>query len=321
MVKVLYLSLGVQQSTELAFKDVCSEVLVWDFWGHYQQFKSVKKTNDMFWDLVTNFKPDLIHMQLQFTNVIEIDTLKKVKSYFPNVIMSNWTGDIRKNIEVPFVDVSRVVDYSLMSNVGQIEFYYNNGCHNPSYWQIGYDERNFYPKQYDNFEYDISFVANSYNINQFPDVELRQNMGIKLKQKYGSKFGLFGNGWSKKLNIQPISMPSTNEVYNKSMAVLSISNFNNVSHYFSDRLLMCLASGRPTISWNFPGSSSYFKHEENIIFVSSYEEIIFWVEKFKNEPQLASYIGMNGAKTVKQEHTMKSRIIELMYITGLWEKL
>lgn len=320
MIKILYLPLGDQPATELAFKNITSEVKVFDFWSDFNSHKNINITNNKFYEIAVEFKPDFIHMQLQFTGVILPETLINIRNKLNNVIITNWTGDIRKELQEYLIRISKVIDYSLMSNVGQIELYSSNGCKNPTYWQIGYDDSRFYPLKYDLFEYDLSFIANSYDQRMFPDVRLRQDTAISLKQKYGSRFGLYGNGWPRNM-ARPVPMIQTNDIYNKSVAVLSISNFNDVSHYFSDRLLMCMASGRPTISWRFPGSSSYFKHEENIIFVSSLEEIYFWVEKFKREPELANYIGNNGYLTVKNEHTMNSRVIELMYITGLWSKI
>ena len=106
-------------------------------------------------------------------------------------------------------------------------------------------------------------------------------------------------------------------MYHKSFCSISVSHFNDINHYFSDRLLMCLASGRPVISLRFPGWKSYFTDMCDLVIADSVEQIPQKVEMLKANPELAEFIGRSGAAKVFAEHTYYSRVVELLEMTGL----
>jgi glycosyltransferase involved in cell wall biosynthesis len=162
--------------------------------------------------------------------------------------------------------------------------------------------------------YDVSFLGNNYG-PIFPDGNLRFSVANTLRSHFGSRFGLFGSGYSPGA---PVAQPSqANEVYNNSVCTLSISHFNSVSHYFSDRLLHCLASGRPTITWYFPGFESYFIEGKEIFVARSADDIVDIVNYCKTNPDIAKQIGMNGYQRALKEHTFTSRVMELLHMTNL----
>ena len=312
MLKVLYLPIGSQLGTESAFQKYAN-TLVFDFLAS-------KDPNGEFVRLANEFKPDLIHMQLQLTNNISPETLKRVKATLPNTIFTNWTGDIRSKPNTNFIKTSHCVDFSLLSNVGQIEMYKNSGCKNPMYWQIGYDPKLYFPKNKKLFKYDVSFIGTNYG-KVFPDSVMRSSIAEKIKTTYRDRAGIFGGNYKRNLHIASCNMLETNEIYNDSVCVVSISNFNNVDHYFSDRMLMCLASGRPTIAFRFPGSQSYFADRGDFLVANSSDDIFNLIEECKSKPEWASNIGKNGHLKVLSEHTFESRILELFSITGLLSKI
>jgi spore maturation protein CgeB len=319
MLKVLYLPLNdlsnVQQATYDAWNNVGVKLEIYDFHRVWLTTKKREAVSEGFLNIVKSFQPKLIHMQIQFTGLLDVETLNKARKLSPGVIITNWTGDCRAMPDSSFIKLSHGCDYSLISSTGQIPVYQKAGCKNVKYWQIGYDPKVFFPKNYTSFKYDISFAANHYG--HFPDSGIRHLIVNSLYQKYKEKFGLFGSGHS--VPSQSVPMPQTNEIYNSSVCALSISHFNDVSHYFSDRLLTCLASGRPTISWNFPKYDSYFVNGQDLFIVNSFEEIDSAINYCKNNPQKANQIGKNGYKKVLMEHTYTSRIIELLDILNLTE--
>jgi spore maturation protein CgeB len=161
-------------------------------------------------------------------------------------------------------------------------------------------------------------VGNNYG-NIFPDSPLRVQAVATCTNNFGGRFGIFGGGWAN--NCHQIEPPKANEIYNKSVCALSISNFNSVAHYFSDRLLYCLASGRPTIAWYFPGAENYFIEGSEIFYARSHQDIVNIVNYCKSNPKEATLVGMNGQKRVFKEHTYTSRIIELLHMTNLIDKV
>lgn len=319
MLKVLYLPIGKQPGMEKVFRYYGVNLRVFDFL--LEETKSKTYANNSLISIASDFNPDLIHMQLQMTDVITNETLITIRKKVPNVVITNWTGDIRKDVCREFINKSKVIDYSLLSNVGQVEAYRKAGCRNPQYWQIGIDPDMSFPKNKTSFKYDVSFIANAYPANTFPDAKFRFLVAEMLVSKFGNRCGLFGSGYPAKMRAKQVAFSETNNIYNDSLCVVSVSNFNDVMHYFSDRLLMCIASGRPTISYRFPGIESYFADGSDLLVAHSLKQIEDYVNYLKSNIDIANNIGKNGALKVLNEHTFYSRVLELLHITGLVHKL
>lgn len=315
MLKVLYLPIGSQPGMSDAFEAVGAKLEVFDFYGLWERTRSKGTISHEFLNKVRTFQPNLIHMQLQFTGLLDASVIAEAKKIAPGVIITNWTGDVRADAQRPFLDVANVVDFSLISSTGQLEMYRRAGCSNVKYWQIGYNPKvNFPIDSSDLPRYDVSFLGNNYG-HTFPDGSLRTGVVDTLRSIFGSRFGVFGTGYVPAApTIEPIR---ANEVYNQSTCALSISHFNNISHYFSDRLLHCMASGRPTISWHFPGYESYFIEGKEIFIANSAKEIVDIVNYCKANPEIAKQVGINGYQRVLKEHTFTSRVIELLHMTDL----
>jgi len=311
MLKVLYLSLGEQDGTSDAFRNVGVQLEVYDFWGHWERTKNKKIIENEFLSKVRDFQPNLIHMQLQFTGVIEAHILDEARKLCHGVILTNWSGDCRTSALSEYTKVANSVDFSLMSSTGQLEMYRGAGCKNITYWQIGYDPKYHHPLNYNEFKYDAIFIGNNYG-NNFPDGHIRSEAVSFLSNHLGNRFQAFGSGYGAQITIK-----QNNEMYNKTICPISISNFNDVSHYFSDRLLYCLASGRPTISWYFPGCESYFVDGSEIFIARSNQDILDIIKYCRENPEAAKKVGINGHRKVLKEHTFTSRIIELLNITNL----
>ena len=316
--RVLYLELGEQQGMRDAFNNIGVDLQIYDYWSHWQNCKNHSVLKTEFLKRVNDFKPQLIHTQLQFTGLLK-DALNEARTISPGVILTNWSGDVRANAVQDFIVVGRSVDYSLISSTGQLNMYKNAGLNNIRYWQIGLDPKINYAKNATEFKYDGVFLGNNYG-GQFPDGRMRNDAVNKCKDVFGNRFGLFGNGYGSRSGGS-IENRKANDVYNESICCVSISNFNNVAHYFSDRLLHCLGSGRPTISWYFPGIEDYFIEGENILIARSMQNLVDKIEWCKNNINDANRIGKNGYDVVMKNHTFTSRALELLNITGLIEKL
>lgn len=314
MLKVLYLPIGNQPGMSDAFEAVGAQLEVFDFYGMWERTHSKGVISSEFLNKVRIFQPHLIHMQLQFTGIIDASIIAEARKLCPGVVITNWTGDVRVGAQAQFTGISSAVDYSLISSTGQLDLYKQSGCSNAKYWQIGYSPKVNFPMHLESHKYDVSFLANNYG-HTFPDGFLRTATVDTLRSIFGARFGIFGSGY---IPAAPVVAPHMgNEIYNNSICTLSISNFNNVSHYFSDRLLSCMASGRPTISWHFPGYESYFIEGKEIFIAKSAKEIVDIVNYCKANPAIAKQVGMNGYQRVLKEHTFTSRVIELLHMTNL----
>ena len=316
--RVLYLELGEQQGMRDAFNNIGVDLQVYDYWSSWLNHKNHSRLKSEFLQKVNDLKPQLIHTQLQFTGLLK-DALNEARTTSQGTIITNWSGDVRANAVSDFITIGRLVDYSLISSTGQLNMYKSAGLNNIQYWQIGLDPKINYAKNATEFKYDGVFLGNHYG-GTFPDGRMRHDAVSKCKDVFGSRFGLFGNGYGSKSNGS-VENRRANDIYNESICCVSISNFNNIAHYFSDRLLHCLGSGRPTISWYFPGIEDYFIEGENILIARSIQNLVDKIEWCKNNINEANRIGKNGYNLVMKNHTFTSRVLELLNITGLIGKL
>ena len=322
--KVLYLPLNTpgapQTGTINAWNESGVDLKIYDYYMSHHSSGNITQTRNEFIKAVSDFQPDLVHMQLQMTGIIDAQSINKARSLCKkNTIFTNWSGDVRNHAAPEIVSVAKAVDVTLISSTGQIPLYERAGCPNVKYWQIGYDPNMFFPKRNKSFKYDLIFAGNCYPPSMFADSGMRTNILAELKRKLGERFAIFGTGYNRSIfgpNRQ--AHPSEiNDLYNSSRCILSISNYNDISHYFSDRLLVCLASGRPTISYRFPNYDSYFSHNSDILIANSVDDIMKQLEFCKSNPIKANSIGENGYLKVFSEHTFKSRIVELLDMLGL----
>lgn len=318
--KVLYLPLNDATNEQTGMYDAWRKIGVnWKVFDFYRQFLRTRGKAQLQLDMIAavkEFQPDLIFMQVQFTGLIDSATLTECRRACPKVIITNWSGDIRQSAIFEFITLTHAVDYSLISSTGQLDMYSRAGCTNVRYLQIGYDPVANFPMYKKEFLYDACFIGNNYG-HVFPDGRVRELVANRLGGSLGTRFGLFGNGYGPLNNNRTCTYKEVNQIYNNTMCPISISNFNNVSHYFSDRLLHCLASGRPTISWWFPGCTDYFEEGKEIFYAKSDLEVLDIINKCRSDPEMATQVGEAGYQKALREHTYTSRVLELIDMIGI----
>ena len=319
--KVMFLPLNygdvVQSGVYDAFRQCGCDLKVYDYFYLYETHarRDIKLLRKDFVNSALAYKPDLIHVQVQHTQLINGMCFAEIKKILPNVIITNWTGDVRNYVPSTFIDIARFATYNLISSTGQLKMFQKEIKKEIKYWQIGFNPKLYSPPTYtkNKFEYDISFVGNNNVLEGYPGRGDREQACRLLKKEFGLKFGLYGSLWPGDLASKgTIDQKKVSNVYHNSLCVLSVSHYNDLSHYFSDRLLMCMASGRPTISLKFPKWETYFTNMCDLIIVDSINEIPAKVKMLKNNLALANYIGKSGAEKVYAEHSYYSRIRELL---------
>ncbi len=325
MAKVLYLPLAYgwvdQQGTKDAFLQAGQNLLSFDYYDFYEKHnKDRPLTCRELLKLVDSFRPDLIYAQIQHTDILTGQVFATIKSKYPKTIIANYTIDVRNHVPLTYLDIGRQADYNFISSTGQISIFEQALKKKVQFLQIGYDPSLYHPalKQPDAFEFDCVFIATNNPREGYPGVVERERACRLLKREFGNRFALFGAHWPNDLGSKGVvDQRKVAEIYQKSVCCLSISHYNDLNHYFSDRLLMCLASGRPTVCYRFPHWESYFTDRSDLLIANSIEEIPNKIRSLKNDPVWANWIGEMGATKVAAEHTYLSRIIELLNIVGL----
>lgn len=315
--KVLYLPLNADQpqvGTIEAWQELpMVDLKIFDYYQNWASDRNKSRVNQEFVQAVAAFQPDLVHMQLQMTGIITPAAIHSARTAVKHkCLFTNWSGDVRNTPAREILEIAPAVDYTFLSNTGQMAMYSAAGCPNLRYWQIGYDPKVYHPLNRKSFDYDLCFTGGNYP-GHFADSNLRTEMLRELKKHLGRRFTIRGNNYPRDIGAEdPLRGSDCNYLYNQSRCVLSISNYNDISHYFSDRLLMCLASGRPVISYRFPDYQTYFSNNSDILIAHSVQEILEKVKWCQQNIAQADRIGAMGAKKVQSHHTYKARIVELL---------
>lgn len=285
----------------------------------YIHTKNNKKIRTELINQVKKIQPDLMFLQIQHTSVIDVSTIAEAKKTCPKMKVVNWTGDIRNGVPHTYRKIGKLSDYNLISSTGQLNMF-GQVLQNVSYLQIGYNPKLYFLPETNkqNFNYDALFIGHYNTKENYPGTEDRVSACRLLRARFGSRFALYGSGWPKGLkSLGSINQRHVAEEYQKSLCSISVSHYNEIEHYFSDRLLMCMASGRPCVALAFPKWESYFTNMCDLVIVNSVKEIPDAVEMLKRDHELANFIGEQGALKVRAEHTYYSRIKELLYMVGL----
>jgi spore maturation protein CgeB len=311
-----------QQGIIEAFKELGHEVEVFDYFQHYHNAGSNQRNvRTMLIEVAKRFKPDLVYCQIQHTVILDHDTLRAIRTYCPNVKIVQFTVDVRSYIQGPYFNISKIADMNLICSTGQIKMYQDNGVPNVHFLQVGYSPSLHTPEiePKESYDFDVTFVANVNNVENYPDMQNRLDSVAALRKAFGSRFALYGWGWPGSAgSLGSIDIDKVfSMAYSKSFCNVSISHFNNISHYFSDRLLHCMASQRPCISWYFPEYESYFVDKQDLVIAHNPDDIVNKVKWLLDNKDKANLIGMNGSNKVFAEHTYLSRIKEMLDMVGI----
>lgn len=324
MIKVMFLPLNfgdvIQKGVYDAFLESGCELAVFDYFGMMRKGVSISNIRSELIKRVGDFKPDLLHLQIQHTTIIDYLTILEIRKRYPNIIISNATVDVRNYVPKPFKDIGKISNYNFITSTSQLDIYRRAIGSNVYYWQIGYDPLLYHPMQGEvkNFQYDAIFIANYTNKENYPGTRDREKLCDLMRSTFGHRFGLFGGGWpSKYRSMGSLAQRKLKHTYYKSFCSISLNHYNDLEHYFSDRLLMCLGCGRPTISYRFPKWETFFADNCDLVIANSVEEIPQKIKYLLKNRELAEYIGKSGAEKVFAEHTYLSRIQELLKIVGL----
>jgi len=309
----------VQQGVYDAFEEAGCALEVFDYFKKYHQTKNIQTTRQSLINIAKRFKPHLIHLQIQHTSIIDYKTIQRLKAENPRTIVTNWTGDVRNYVPPTYKKISEVADFNLISSTGQISMFENSLGKRVNYWQIGFNPKLYFPKNKGGqFKHDCVFIGHHNSRENYPGAAQRLKACTLLRRAFNDRFLLHGSHWPKSLRSRgALDQRKVNEAYSNSLCNISISHYNDLENYFSDRLLMCMASGRPTIALKFPGWQSFFADMGDIVIARSIDEIPNKVRMLVDNPDLANYIGQNGAAKVMAEHTYYSRIIELLEMVNL----
>lgn len=213
-------------------------------WIPYYEGSSLGKMRAEFSRIVADYKPDVIFMQIQTPGIVTAGMLDKSDAF-----KMQWNGDLRDDLPQHSVEVAKLVDLSLFSNMRDVESLKELG-HASEYLNIGFSENIFMPEG-DNREgtADIVFLGNNYG-NRFPRSDYRMKLVAHLRKRYGKQFAVHGSGWG--IDEPWLCEMEEASAYRSCKIALSCEHFA-VSRFSSDRILRATGSGAFMLSDGYPG--------------------------------------------------------------------
>lgn len=297
LIDILHVSLGTHQKAQIkALKSI----------GDYNYFDWTKYNGNIeqkILELNQLHEPKLTFMQLQRPGLLSPEIAKRLTG---KVI--NWTGDVRQPLPQWYIDIGKVIDISLFTNMNDVETMRRAGC-KADYLQIGYDEQIYNAVGKKRECPSIVYLGNNYRC--FPLSSERVEMVKLLKNKYGKNFGLYGNGWNGledgNFNNDEIAEA---EILRSAKIVINHSNFN-YTRYTSDRMFRAMGCNTFVLSHRYTDVEKEFKNNIHLRLYNNIGEIPKWIDYYLKEDDERKSIAYNGYLLCRNNYTWAHRIKEL----------
>ena len=307
-----------QRGMEHAFRGFfgAAHVASYDYLDRKRRGLSNEDINREFLATAQAFQPDWIWGQFQMTEVITGPTILDVRKALPKCVVSHWMGDMRRSIAPSLADISKACHLTLISNEGQYDLFHLAGAKEVAYCQIAVDWEEdvlglpswmppfVVPK--------VVFCGSNYG-NAFPGTKDRE-AAAKALMEAGVDFGIVGGGWNAKEFpvVGKCEVKQQHHIYQRCQVALNVNNFNDVPRYYSDRLLIAMASGKPVVAHQVPDLDNDFTDDRHLMLYKTGEELVEKVRFLLNYEKTRTDIGTWGRTEVVRSHTWFSRITHLL---------
>lgn len=251
--------------------------------------------------------PDIVFIQIQRRDVLSIEAAEHLKRLGAFVI--NWTGDVRSPIPSWYEEFGRHIDLTCFSNVNDVETLNSRGVKS-AFLQIGYDPNIYHPdlenKNY--YSKPVLFFANHVGAHTFPLSALRYQTAISLRNRYGDRFGLYGNGWGELRDGEHYRNQHEEALmYRGGKIAINISHFD-YKRYSSDRLFRILGSGIFCLCKRYPEVEIDFINKHELVLWDTEEELFDLIDYYLspvNEVERQT-IALYGYKKAVSTFTFKN---------------
>jgi hypothetical protein len=233
-------------------------------------------------DRAEHLRADVIVWMHTRTLEVSDDILHQMRRLPSKPVMVYWEGDsyhprykplpsaalrIMRRCDVVFLPcggpILRVLDKAGCHNV-----YYAPSCASagrfPLVWQVRAS-----------YDYDLIMVGNRVHSRRpfgtMPGARRRARLVRRLQRRYGSRFAVFGAGWSGPSAMGPCGFDEQALLYSVSAVTIGVNN-STYPLVFSNRLPIGLASGAPLAYSRNPRFDEVFDTETDDVFFSSSTE-------------------------------------------------
>lgn len=259
--------------------------------------------------LFDELNPEIVFMQIQASGIIHKSTVEYFTSKGARVI--NWTGDVRHTVPEWMIDIAPYC-ISSFSNMTDVTKTINRG-YNAKWLEIGYDPLRYTPEGEKKVVPEIIFMANNYGRDYFPLSNFRLDIVNKLTKHYGSRFGVFGNGWQMAKGNVNHSQPEESAHYRGAKIAINCSHFN-YNRYSSDRMLRILGSGTFCLSHHYAGIEQDYLPGSHLDTFNTIDGLKYKIDYYLDNENVRNLIAQKGNELVLNRNTfthMVKNILEL----------
>jgi len=246
-----------------------------------------------------SFKPHIIFMQIQASDYLTIETATQLSK---KAFVINWTGDVRTPLPQWFVEIGRVIDLTLFTNMNDVVSAREKGvC--ADFLQVGFNKEIFTPVGAKVTYPDIVFLGSNYHTAPFPLTQERKMLAVTLKQRYGKRFGVYGRGWEKDNLDADFLVPKQEATcYRSAKISINYSHFDYM-RYSSDRMFRIMGSGGFCLTHNFKGVEKDFVINKHCAVFDDVSDCITKIEYYLKNHYEREMIRKNGCQMVRENFT------------------
>jgi hypothetical protein len=271
----------------------------------------------VFVETTREFQPDWVWMQLQDTGVVSAEAIERARKAWPEAVFTHWTGDYRPSISPYMASISQACDATFISSRGQLAQFFNHGASNVSYVQIGldwYEDVLGLPDWTPPFKVpDVVFIGNYYADGPWPKGTAERLEAVRALQRAHVDFGVVGTGWPADVRtVGTCTVKQQHHVWKRAKVCVNVNHANDVENYYSDRMLIALASGNPVVTKYVPGLEHEFSEGEDIVWFDEADELVRHVKYLLENKVEAREIGRAGRQRAMREHSWYVRFLDLL---------
>ena len=168
---------------------------------------------------------------------------------------------------------------------------------------------------------EIVFMANNYG-NQFPLGNERAQVISELQQRFGNRFGVYGNGWRGAAgNLNAVSLEGQREesiYYNNAKIAINHSHFD-CCRYTSDRLFRILGSGCFCLSHHYQGIEKDFEIGKHLDTYRTRQEMINKINFYLAHDDVRQMVADAGYEHCQKTFTYKQMGDNLINLIQKWQ--
>lgn len=276
-----------------------------DYFGYNAEYGQIKLFSHLL-DTCHAIHPTLILTQIHNGDILNPDTIRRLRMANPNAKIVNWNGDFWPDnlLSKEGIELAKTFDLQLTINRDALDQYKQLGV-NADYWQIGYEPDGIGCKPSNKQHYDVVFLGNGYS-------QQRRKLGKFLSGLSGIKLGLYGSGWSKSEGQTTYDFKAGCKIYQSSKISIGDSQWPDTG-FVSNRIFQALAAGGAALAheWFRDMEQLGLIDGETCVIWKSYAELEDKIRYYLNNENERQRIADAGQQMCLTRHSFNMRVVEL----------